>query len=66
MGDLDGAVYAYEQCLRHNQWSVSAMNAISCIYRTKEAFPRAVEYLQQILKLEANNGEVWGSLGKIP
>ncbi|KAI9697270.1 MAG: hypothetical protein M1836_004834 [Candelina mexicana] len=63
MGDLDGAVYAYEQSLRHNQWSVPAMNAISCIYRTKEAFPRAVEYLQQILKLEGTNGEVWGSLG---
>ncbi|MCJ1253394.1 hypothetical protein MMC24_001205 [Lignoscripta atroalba] len=63
MGDLDGAVNAYEQALRHNQYSIQAMNAISCILRTKENFPRAVEYLQTILKLDANNGEVWGSLG---
>ncbi|KZF19957.1 TPR-like protein [Xylona heveae TC161] len=63
MGDLDGAMNAYEQAMRHNQWSVPAMNAISCILRTKELFPKAVEYLQNILKIEGNNGEVWGSLG---
>ncbi|KAI9820662.1 MAG: hypothetical protein M1827_005031 [Pycnora praestabilis] len=63
MGDLDGAMYAYEQAMRHNQWSVPAMNAISCILRTKENFPKAVEFLQNILKLDGNNGEVWGSLG---
>ena len=63
MGDLDGAINAFEQALRHNQYSIPAMNAISCILRTKENFPRAVEYLQAIVKLESNNGEVWGSLG---
>ena len=63
MGDLDGAIVAYEQALRHNQFSIPSMNAISCILRTKENFPKAVEYLQAIVKLEANNGEVWGSLG---
>ena len=65
MGDLDGAMYAYEQALRHNQWSIPAMNAISCILRTKEQFPKAVEYLQNILNLDGTNGEVWGSLGKL-
>lgn len=64
MGDLDGALHAYEQALRHNFQSIQAMNAISCILRTKENFPRAVEYLQGILKLDGNNGEVWGSLGR--
>lgn len=63
MGDLDGAMNAYEQALRHNQWSISAMNAISCILRTKEQFPKAIEYLQNILKLDPSNGETWGSLG---
>lgn len=63
MGDLDGGIIAYEQALRHNQYSIPALNAISCILRTKENFPKAVEYLQAIVKLEANNGEVWGSLG---
>ena len=64
MGDLEGALYAYEQAMRHNPQSISAMNAISCILRTKEDFRRAVEYLQGILRLDGNNGEVWGSLGK--
>lgn len=63
MNDLDGAFTAYERALRHNYQSITAMNAISCILRTKENFPKAVEFLQAILKLDANNGEVWGSLG---
>lgn len=63
MGDLEGAMNAYEQALRHNQWSIPAMNAISCILRTKEQFPKAVEYLQNILKLDPHSGETWGSLG---
>ncbi|RAH79376.1 putative transcriptional corepressor Cyc8 [Aspergillus japonicus CBS 114.51] len=63
MGDLDGAMNAFEQALRHNQWSIPAMNAISCILRTKEQFPKAIEYLQNILKLDPTSGETWGSLG---
>ena len=63
MGNLDDAVIAYEQALRHNMHSIQAMNAISCILRTKENFPRAVEHLQNILKIDSSNGEVWGSLG---
>ena len=62
-GETDGAVVAYEHALRHNQYSIPAMNAISCILRTKENFPRAIEYLQKILQLDNANGEVWGSLG---
>ena len=62
-GDPDGAIHAYEHALRHNAYSIQALNAISCILRTKENFPRAVEYLHTILKIDANNGEVWGSLG---
>lgn len=63
MNDVDGAMNAYEQALRHNQWSIPAMNAISSILRTKELFPKAIEYLQNILKLDPANGETWGSLG---
>ncbi|KAL8772464.1 MAG: hypothetical protein Q9209_002416 [Squamulea sp. 1 TL-2023] len=63
MGDLEGALTAYERALQHNYQSITAMNAISCILRTKENFPRAVEFLQGILKLDQSNGEVWGSLG---
>ncbi|KAI9883800.1 MAG: hypothetical protein M1823_004410 [Watsoniomyces obsoletus] len=63
MGDLDGAIQAYEHALRHNWRSIPAMNAISSIMRAKEHFPKAVEYLQNILKIDGTNGEVWGSLG---
>jgi tetratricopeptide (TPR) repeat protein len=63
MGDPEGAIDAYQQALRHNQWSVAAMNAISHILRAREKFPEAMEYLRSILKLDPNNGDVWGSLG---
>lgn len=64
MGELESATQAYERALNFNQYSVPAMLAISCILRTKDQFPAAVEYLRSILKLEPNNGEVWSSLGK--
>lgn len=63
MGDLDRATQAYESALRMNPFSVPAMNSISCILRTKEEFPKAVEYLQSILQIDSANGEIWGSLG---
>jgi glucose repression mediator protein len=66
MGNLEEAMIAYEHALRSNPRSISAMNAISCILRTQEHFHKAVEYLQNILKLDGNNGDVWGSLGEIP
>lgn len=55
---------AYEHALRANPRSIPAMNSMSGILRNQEQFHKAVEYLQNILKLEPNNGEVWGSLGK--
>ena len=63
MGNLEEAMAAYEHALRSNPRSIPAMNAISCILRTQEHFHKAVEYLQNILKLDGNNGDVWGSLG---
>ena len=63
LGDLESATQAYERAMTHNQWSVPAMLAISCILRSKDQFTAAVEYLRQILKIEATNGEVWSSLG---
>ncbi|CAG8980812.1 hypothetical protein HYALB_00003738 [Hymenoscyphus albidus] len=63
MGSLDEAMGAYEHALRSNPRSIPALNAISAILRTQEQFPKAVEYLQNILKLDGNNGDVWGSLG---
>ena len=62
-GESDQAISAYEQALRHNYQSIQALNAISNILRVKENFPRAVDYLQIMLKIDQNNGEVWGSLG---
>ncbi|TAQ84093.1 hypothetical protein B7494_g7586 [Chlorociboria aeruginascens] len=63
LGNLDEAISAYEHALRANPRSVPAMNSISSIFRTQEQFHKAVDYLQSILKLEGNNGDVWGSLG---
>jgi len=66
LGDHEGALFAYEQALRHNQWSPQTLNAISCILRTKEKYPEAMEYLKNILKVEPANGEAWGNLGMFP
>ncbi|CAF9920979.1 MAG: hypothetical protein GOMPHAMPRED_002193 [Gomphillus americanus] len=63
IGNHDEAINCYEHALRHNQYSVPAMSSISAILRTREQFAKAVEYLQAILKIDGNNGEVWGSLG---
>ncbi|KAJ9651904.1 glucose repression mediator protein [Neophaeococcomyces mojaviensis] len=62
-GDLDGAHFAYQQALRHNQWSTQSLTAISHILRTQEKFPEAMEYLKQVIKVEPTNGEAWGNLG---
>jgi glucose repression mediator protein len=62
--DLDGAIVAYECAIKHNSWSVPAMQSISSILRARDQFSAAVEYLKQILKIDINNGDVWGSLGK--
>ncbi|RYC60108.1 hypothetical protein CHU98_g6102 [Xylaria longipes] len=63
LGNLDDAMQAYERALNANPNSVPAMNAISLILRTREDFHKAVEFLQAILKIDGQNGEVWGSLG---
>lgn len=62
-GDLDGALFAYQQALRHNQWSVVTLTSISTVLRTQEKFPEAMEYLRNILKIDGQNGEAWGNLG---
>lgn len=64
LGSPEEALQAYTAALRANPSSVTAMNAISLILRTREEFHKAVEFLQDILKLEPSNGEAWGSLGK--
>lgn len=64
IGQLDEAIGAYEHALRASPRSIPAMNAISSILRTQENFPKAVEYLNQILSLDQANGDCWGSLGR--
>ena len=63
MGDHEGALYAYERALRHNQWSTTTLNSIANILRAREKYPEAMEYLRSILKVEPSNGEAWSNLG---
>ncbi|OBT49924.1 hypothetical protein VE04_08801 [Pseudogymnoascus sp. 24MN13] len=51
----DEAIVAYEHALRANPHSIAATTA--------EQFPKAVDFIQNILKLDPSNGEIWGSLG---
>ncbi|OBT46529.1 hypothetical protein VE00_01768 [Pseudogymnoascus sp. WSF 3629] len=59
----DEAIIAYEHALRANPHSIVAMTAIAGILRHQEQFPKAVDFIQNILKLDPSNGEIWGSLG---
>ncbi|ORX86484.1 TPR-like protein, partial [Basidiobolus meristosporus CBS 931.73] len=63
MLDHNRAISAYEASLRHNPRSVSALEHIASLYGVCEQFPKAVPYLQQILNIEPNRGDIWGSLG---
>ncbi|KAG6831633.1 hypothetical protein H0H92_008710 [Tricholoma furcatifolium] len=63
MGDMEHALTAYENALRHNPMSVSGLTQVAGIFRIKENYPRAVEYFQRVLSLQEDNGEVWSALG---
>lgn len=63
LGDPDEASLAYQNALRANPRSIPAMRGIGTILRSANQWAKAVEYLQSILKLDMNNGEIWGSLG---
>lgn len=64
LGNTDEASNAYQYALRANPRSIGAMNGMSSILRAANQWAKAIEYLQSILKLDGNNGEVWGSLGQ--
>ncbi|KAF9438424.1 hypothetical protein BGZ76_007948 [Entomortierella beljakovae] len=63
MGEFDRAMSAYESALRHNHYSVAALNQIAELYRSRENFTKAADYFQRILSIDNASGEVWGSLG---
>ncbi|KAJ6497998.1 TPR-like protein [Mycena vitilis] len=63
MGDLEHALSAYENALRHNPMSLSGLTQVAGIARIKENYPKAVEFFQRVLQLQEENGEVWSALG---
>ncbi|KAI5991298.1 TPR-like protein [Pisolithus orientalis] len=63
MGDLEHAITAYENALRHNPLSLSGLTQVAGIARIKENYPKAIEYFQRVLQLQEDNGEVWSALG---
>ncbi|KAK2462104.1 hypothetical protein APHAL10511_006567 [Amanita phalloides] len=63
MGDLDHALAAYENALRHNPMSLPGLTQVASIARIKENYPKAVEFFQRALNLQEDNGEVWSALG---
>ncbi|KIK99211.1 hypothetical protein PAXRUDRAFT_60561, partial [Paxillus rubicundulus Ve08.2h10] len=63
MGDLEHAITAYENALRHNPMSLPGLTQVAGIARIKENYPKAIEYFQRVLQLQEDNGEVWSALG---
>jgi glucose repression mediator protein len=65
LSDTTRALVAYENALRHNPMSVSALTQVAGIARSKEEFPKAIDYYQRTLNISPENGDVWGSLGEL-
>lgn len=63
MEDYERAIAAYDSALRHNPYSVPAMNAIAGVHRTMDRFEKAVDYFQRVLNIVPENGETWGAMG---
>ncbi|KAG5654344.1 hypothetical protein H0H81_004298 [Sphagnurus paluster] len=63
MGDLEHALAAYQNALRHNPMSLSGLTQVAGIFRIKEDYPKAVDHFQRVLTLQEDNGEVWSALG---
>ncbi|EMD41375.1 hypothetical protein CERSUDRAFT_79035 [Gelatoporia subvermispora B] len=63
MGNLEHALSAYENALRHNPMSLAGLTQVAGIARIKENYPKAVEYFQRVLSMQQDNGEVWSALG---
>jgi tetratricopeptide (TPR) repeat protein len=64
LSDTGRALVAYENALKHNPMSVSALTQVAGIARSKEEFGKAIDYYQRTLNISQENGEVWGSLGE--
>lgn len=64
LGDYDRAMHSYEAALRHNRFSIPVLTAIANFYRSREIFPKAIEYFQSALDLAPDSGDIWGSIGK--
>ncbi|TFK19901.1 TPR-like protein [Coprinopsis marcescibilis] len=63
IGDLEHALGAYENALRHNPLSLAGLTQVAGIARIKENYPKAIEYFQRVLSMQEDNGEVWSALG---
>jgi hypothetical protein len=63
MQDYEKAMSCFESALRHNPYSISALTKIGTLCKNRNQFQHAVEYFQRILKIDNNNGDIWGALG---
>ncbi|KAL1920505.1 uncharacterized protein VTP21DRAFT_882 [Calcarisporiella thermophila] len=63
MMEYDRAVSCYEAALSHNPYSIAALQHAAALCRGREMFPKAIEYFQRILRIQENNGDIWGALG---
>lgn len=63
MGVNNIAIEAFDRALRFNAGSVDALHSIAAVFRSEDKYDVAVDYLEQILKIEPSNGESWSALG---
>lgn len=63
VNEPERALVAYDNALRHNPYSQTALTQIANIYRSQEKFEKAVDFFQQIVNIDDTNGEIWGAIG---
>ncbi|KAI8923430.1 hypothetical protein BC831DRAFT_521632 [Entophlyctis helioformis] len=63
MMEPERAVVAYESALRHNPHSEETLTLIAALCRSLEQYAKAADFFHRILKINENNGEIWGALG---
>lgn len=62
MSESERAVYAYESAIRHNPYSIPALQRLGHFYLQQERYTQASECFQRLINLDNHHGDAWASL----
>lgn len=62
MSESERAIYAYESAIRHNPYSILALQRLGHFYLQQERYNQASECFQRLINLDNHHGDAWASL----